>query len=117
MSETLTMGGGSVPAGSYAAEFAGASSWEGNPEYGPALQLRWRILSGDLEGQEATRIASKKLSPKSSLGKFALALKGGPIAAGEAFSFADYIGVRGLLVVESTDSGGSRVSAFIRQAN
>jgi hypothetical protein len=51
----------------------------------------------------------------SALGKFATALKGGPVSIGERFSFANYVGVRGSLIVEPTTSGGSRVAIFIRE--
>jgi hypothetical protein len=114
----FTMGSGGVPAGSYSAEFIGAEDFEdkNGKGYGPALSLKWKILDGEHAGEIASRIAGKKLSPKSTLGKFAVALKGGQIASGEAFRLGDYIGLRGAILVEPTESGGTRVGAFIRQA-
>jgi len=112
--QEFTMGAGGVPAGSYpSAEFIGTEDYEN--EYGKAVRLKWRILGGEQDGQEATRICSPNMSAKSALGKLAVALKGGPIAIGETFRFTDYVGVRGSLIVEQTQSGGGRVSMFLRQ--
>lgn len=116
MELTLTMTAGGVPAGAYVGEFVGVEPFEGGQEdYGEAVLLRWRITGGEHDGAEATRIVSKKFSPKSGLAKFAVALAGRAIAPGEAFSFASVVGVRGSLVVAETPSGsGTRVEAFIR---
>ena len=78
--------------------------------------MKWRVLEGEHANSEVTRICSMKLTPKTALGKFAVAIKGGAIDTGERFSFASYIGVRGSLLVEATDNGGSRVSVFLRDA-
>ena len=48
---------GGVPAGTYpSAEFIGTEDFEN--DYGKALKLKWRILGGEFDGQEATRICS-----------------------------------------------------------
>lgn len=113
----FTMGSGGLPVGSYRAEFVGAEAFDDNADkYGPGVSLRWRVLEGEQAGSEVTRICSAKLTPKSALGKFGVAIKGGEIKTGEQFSFAPYAGVRGSLMVEPTDSGGSRVSVFLRDA-
>jgi hypothetical protein len=113
----FTMQSGGLPVGSYRAEFIGAEPYSENAErFGQGVMLKWRVLEGDHAGSEATRICSAKLTPKTALGKFAVAIKGGAIETGERFSFAGYAGVRGSLLVESTDSGGSRVSVFLRDA-
>lgn len=114
--EAFTMTAGGVPVGNYVGEFAGVEPFEGGQaDYGEAVMLRWKILAGEHEGAEATRIVSKKFSAKSGLGKFAVALKGSPIQPGESFSFDSVIGARGSLIVEETPSGsGTRVGAFIK---
>ncbi|MEQ8847239.1 hypothetical protein [Botrimarina sp.] len=111
------MTAGGVPVGSYDAEFVGVEPFEEhNEQYGPAVMLKWRITAGEHEGAEASRICSKKFSPKSTLAKLAVALKGGAIAPGESFSFDAVVGTRGSLLVEQTDSGSTRVATFIRRA-
>ncbi len=53
-----------VPVGGYAAEYVGAEAFENESDYGPAVKLKWRILDGEHQGAETTRIVSQKLSPK-----------------------------------------------------
>ena len=113
----FTMQSGGLPVGSYRAEFIGAEDYlENVGKFGEAVLLKWRVLEGEHAGSDVTRICSKKLTPKTALGKFAVAIKGGAIQTGERFSFASYIGVCGSLLVEATDNGGSRVSVFMRDA-
>jgi len=113
----FTMQCGGLPVGSYRAEFIGAEPYRENVDkYGEAVSLKWRVLDGEHAGSETTRICSMKLTPKTALGKFAVAIKGGAIETGERFSFTSYVGVRGSLLVEATDNGGSRVSVFMRDA-
>jgi hypothetical protein len=115
MSHEFTMTVGGVPAGTYPlAEFIGSEDFENN--FGKAVKLKWRILGGECDGLEASRICSPNLTAKSALGKLAVCLKGGPIGIGERFRLADYVGCRGSLAVEATESGGGRVSVFLRQA-
>ena len=117
MSLEFTMGSGGIPAGSYRAEFVGAEEYSENAEkYGPGVLLRWQVTDGPEAGNETSRICSAKMTPRTALGKFAVALKGGPIAPGESFAFGDYVGVTGNVLVEGTDSGGSRVGVFLRDA-
>ena len=113
----FTMGSGGIPAGTYPnSEFLGAESYRENLErYGEGVILRFRVLDGEHAGEETSRICSAKMSPKSALGKFAVALAGRAIAPGDSFDFARYIGTRGSLMVEATESGGTRVSLFLRQ--
>lgn len=109
----FVMGSGGCPPGNYAmAEFVGTEDLEN--QYGKAIKLRWRIVGGPMDGQEATRICSPSLSQKSALGKLACQLKGAAISIGERFRFADFVGVRGSLIVEPTQTGGGRVAAFLR---
>lgn len=112
----FTMGTGGVPVGAYEAEFVGAEPYTENVEkYGPGVLLKWRILDGEEHaGDETSRICSQKMSPKSALGKFAIAIKGSPIATGDTFAFACHVGVTGIVILEETDSGGTRVSTFKR---
>ncbi|MCR9197315.1 MAG: hypothetical protein NXI04_01605 [Planctomycetaceae bacterium] len=102
-----------VPAGGYPAEFIGAEAFEN--DYGPGVRLKWRVLEGDHTGTETSRIVSQKLSPKSNLCKFVKSLKGADIEAGEQIDLMAYAGTRGLIVVEETESGSTRVGSFMRQ--
>lgn len=102
-----------VPTGGYSAEFLGAEAFEN--EFGPGVRLKWKILQGEHEGSEAMRIVSQKLSPKSNLYKFVKSLKGSDISAGEEIDLQSYAGVRGMIVVEETDSGATRVGSFLKQ--
>jgi hypothetical protein len=107
---------GGLPAGAYSAQFIGVEAYLENQEkYGPGVSLKFRVLDGEFAGQEATRICSQKLTTKSSLGKFAVALKGSALAAGERFNFAQYVGTLGTILVEQTDGGGSRIATFLKQ--
>ncbi|MEQ1904758.1 MAG: hypothetical protein ABL888_11275 [Pirellulaceae bacterium] len=111
------VGSGGLPAGAYQAVFVGAEAYNENVEkYGPGVSLKFRVVGGEHNAEEASRICSAKLTPKSSLGKFAVALKGGPVIAGERFNFAAYVGTQGTILVEATDTGGSRISTFLRMA-
>ena len=102
-----------VPTGGYAAEYIGAEAFEN--EYGEGVRLKWRILDGQHAGSEASRIVSAKLSPKSNLFKMVKALKGADLAPGEEIDLLSYIGAKGLIVVEETDSGATRVGSFLKQ--
>jgi hypothetical protein len=105
-----------LPVGAYTAEFVGAEPFTEKAEYGPGVALRFRVSGGAHAGEEASRICSAKLTPKSTLGKFAVALKGSAIQTGERFNFANFAGVAGTILVEATESGGSRISTFLKQA-
>lgn len=112
----FTVGSGGLPAGAYSAQFVGAEPYTENVEkYGPGVSLKFRVSAGEHANEEASRICSAKLTPKSSLGKFAVALKGSAIAAGERFNFDSYVGTLGTILVEQTDNGGSRISTFLKQ--
>ena len=112
----FVMSVGSVPAGSYFAVFEGAEPYRENSDrYGEGVLLKWKIVGGPHDGGKASRICAAKMSSGSVLGKLAVALKGSPIGIGERFSFSQFVGVRGSLLVEPTTTGGSRVSAFIRE--
>ena len=109
------MGSGGVPVGSYRAAFIGTEKFDQNVEkYGEGIALKWKVIGGEQDGAEASRICSPRLTPKSTFTKFATSLKGSKLEAGERFSFEKYIGLQGMLLVEETDSGSTRVAAFIR---
>jgi len=110
----MTRGGGSPP-GSYSAKFVRAEPFEQNVEqYGPAVKLVFVVDGGPEDGVENTAIASATLSPKSKLGKFAVALNGGPIAIDQEVDFGTFKDVSGLIVVEESPSGnGTRVTTFV----
>lgn len=106
---------GGLPPGAYSAQFVGAEPYTENQEkYGPGVSLKFRVTAGEHAGEEASRICAAKLTPKSSLGKFAVALKGSAIAAGESFNFASYVGSNGTILVEQTENGGSKITTFLR---
>jgi hypothetical protein len=113
----FVMKSGGIPVGNYQAEFISAEPFEdNNDKYGPGVLLRWRVIGGDHADEETSRIASAKLSPKSALGKLAVQLKGSKIESGERFQFDDFVGVKGLINVEETESGGTRVVTFLRSS-
>ena len=107
--------GGGVPASVYQVEFARAEAFD-EGEYGPGVKLIWKILDGEFAGEEATRICSMKLSPKSNLYQFVKALGGREPQPGERIELDSFVGTRGSVVVEELPSGSTRVSVFIRQA-
>ncbi len=113
---TVTSASG-VPAGSYNASFVGLDKYEDNADkYGEGVILKFKILTGERKGEEASRICSKKFSAKSNLYKFAKALKGRDLENGESFDFAGFIGTKGMIIVEETDSGSTRVATFLKSA-
>jgi hypothetical protein len=113
---TVTSASG-VPAGSYNASFAGLDAFsENSDKFGEGVLLKFKITTGDRKGEEASRICSKKFSAKSNLYKFAKALRGSDLVSGESFDFADYIGAKGMIIVEETDSGSTRVATFLKSA-
>jgi len=104
-----------VPAGHYPAEFVRAESFDEHAnEYGPAVKLVWRVTEGEHAGEEASRICAAKLSPKSNLARFVTALNGEVIAPGATVDLLSFAGVRGLIVVDETESGATRVATFLR---
>jgi hypothetical protein len=106
-----------VPAGPYSATFQGLDPFEENlDKYGEGCILRFVISSGDFKGKEASRIVSKRFSPKSNLYRFAKALIGRDLQSGESFDFADFVGTKGMVVIEATDSGATRVATFLKAA-
>lgn len=106
---------GSLPVGVYAAEFVGAEPYNENADkYGPGVSLKFRVIGGQHDAQEVSRICGAKLSQKSALAKFAVGLKGGPIEAGERINFDNFKGARGSIIVQPTESGGTRIEAFMR---
>lgn len=107
-----------VPVGSYNASFVGLDAYTENCEkYGEGCSLKFKILGGEHKDEEASRICSKKFSPKSNLYKFAKALIGRELQAGETFDFANFVGTRGMIIVEETEGGSTRVATFLRAAD
>jgi len=106
-----------VPVGSYNATFVGLEKYEENLDrFGEGALLKFKITGGDLKGQEASRICSKKFSAKSNLYKFAKALVGRDLVNGESFDFADQVGAKGMIIVEETEGGSTRVATFLKAA-
>jgi hypothetical protein len=105
-----------LPVGTYAAEFVRGESYtnEERSDLPPAVKLVWRVLAGKYEGSEGTRICSLKYGSKAALPKFLRSVMGRDPEPGEAIDLTQFAGVNGTIVVEETDSGGTRVSAFLR---
>jgi hypothetical protein len=113
MEFVVTSGG--LPVGVYACEFIGAEAYNENVEkFGPGVSLKFRVLGGQFDGQEVSRICGAKLSQKSALAKFCVGLKGGPIEAGERVNFDNFKGTRGSVIVQQTENGGTRIETFLR---
>ena len=113
--EMKTVGG--IPKGAYQAEFVRAEKYEQNVEqYGLGILLAWRVLNGELAGEEASRIVSAKLSAKSNLYKFVQALKGGPVEPGEKVDLESFYGTQGMVIVDKCggEGGSTRVETFLR---
>jgi hypothetical protein len=114
MKFTVTAGEG-LPIGSYAARFTAAEPFDnGSSEYGPGVKLTFEVLQGEHQGMKASRICSVKLSPKSNLYKFLQAFKGGKLEPGEQVDLLSFVGQTGMMIVEATDGGSTRVGSFIR---
>lgn len=106
-----------VPPGTYPARFECAEPFEDRQRlYGPGVKLKFRIASGDYDGDEVCRIVSPRCTPRSNLYGFAQALAGRDLVDGETVDFATFSGVSGLVVVEQTESGATRVEKFLRAA-
>lgn len=110
----IVTAGEGLPIGSYAAKFSAVEPFEN--EYGPGVKLIFEVLQGEHQGQTSSRICSAKLSPKSNLYKFLQAFKGGKLEPGEQVDLLSFIGQTGMMVVEQTDSGSTRVGSFIRMS-
>ena len=109
---------GGVPAGSYNAKFAGLEAYTENADrFGEGAMLTFKISGGDQDGETASRICSKKFSAKSNLYKFAKALVGRDLETGESFDFADHVGAKGMIIVEETEGGSTRVATFLKSAD
>jgi hypothetical protein len=114
---SFKVGGSGVPAGSYNVKFEGLEEYsENSDKFGEGCLLKFEVLSGDQKGNQTTRIVSKKFSTKSNLYRFAKALLGRELTRGEDFDFADFVGTKGLAIVEETESGATRVATFLRAA-
>jgi hypothetical protein len=107
-----------VPAGSYNATFEGVEAYTENlDKYGEAVVLKFKITSGEHKGEETSRICSKKFTAKTNLYRFAKALLGRELSKGESFDFANHINAKGMIVVEETEGGSTRVATFLRSAD
>lgn len=106
---------GGVPAGSYPAVYVGAEPYlDANNRFGEGVKLRFRVDSGEFAGDEAMRIVSSRFTARSNLFAFACALAARELTAGDEFDFSHYVGVAGLILVEQTEGGATRVAAFMR---
>ena len=85
--------------GNYSAEFIAAREREF--EFGPTVILEWRIVEDENEGERVSCLCKQESKSWGSLAKFARALNGGSIRAGERVRFDDFIGVRGIVEVKT----------------
>lgn len=116
-SSRFTMRSSGPPAGHHQVEFVRIEEFEGSEktkDYGAAVQLVFNILAGDHAGEEIFVVCSTKLSQKSKLGGYAVALNGGPISLGQEVDFASYYGRKGLLVVEENADGTTKPTSFLK---
>ena len=117
----MTWESGGVPPGAYSVEFVKLENFESEEnsnDYGPAVILRFKVLSGDYEGEETTRICSKKMNPRTELGKFARAITGSQGKVGQSFRWEDFYGQAFQALVEETPSGrGTRVGSVVKAAD
>ena len=113
----LIMGSGGIPPGAYSLELMAIEKWTENSEkYGDGVIFRFKVIGGDHDGEETSRITGSKLTPKSSLKKIAVGLKGSDIEAGEKVDFQEFIGRRYMGVVQETDSGSTRVETLLKDS-
>jgi hypothetical protein len=111
----LTVGSGGVPAGSYTGTFAGYEPQPENEEKGYQAGLRWsfKIDTGPHAGQTASRITGASPSPRNSCGKMLQGLIGRALQEGEQIDPDKYLGKRYMLVVATSQNGGTRVEAVV----
>lgn len=111
----FTMEAGGIPAGVYRASFIGVEIYNENADrFGQGVKLRFRVVDGPHANSETSRICSAKMTTGSALGKFAVALAGGQLSPGQSFDFAQHVNATGMIIVEATQAGGSRVASFQR---
>ncbi len=108
----FTMQHGGVHVGNYSVVFVGAEEFEN--EYGPGVQLKWQVTTGEHEGAILTRIVSAKLSPKSNLFKFVLALNGSKPEVGVEIDLESFVGTTGMAIIAEMESGSTRVESFLK---
>lgn len=112
-----TKTGGSIPCGEYPAEFIGDEPFDGNPEFGEAVMLKFRVTEGEHEDFVVTRIVSKKFSSKAALTRFIEDISGEPASPGKQIDTATLVGIEGTIRVVDTPSGRSKVDRFDRGKN
>ena len=112
--EFVATDGEGVPPSTYRAKISGFEDFTDNEaQYGPGYRVNYRITVGKHKGESSSRIFSKKFSKKANLRKFAEVLNAGPLETGEAFDFAEFVGMPGHLVVAETESGSYRAETFV----
>lgn len=118
MSSVFTMSSSGPPAGHHPVEFVGISPFESDNEktsgYGPAVSLLFRVTEGSHADEEIFVVCSKKLTSRSKLATYAVALNGGAIAMGQTVDFDSFIGTKGILVVDQDAEGATKPSSFLK---
>ncbi len=109
----IEQGGSTVPAGAFRARFTEVGDTE-HEEYGAGLRFVWKVVGGDHDGEETSRITGIKPTPKNALGKILAGLTGGGIEVGQTVDIESCIGREYLINVGETKGGGTRVESVIR---
>jgi hypothetical protein len=109
MATVLTVSAGGVPPGSYLAVFTGGEPTSN--EYGDGLRWQFEVLTGPFKGGKTSRTTTRIPTTKNSCGKMLSGLAGKPLAPGEDHDIESFIGKKYLIVVTTTDSGGTRVDS------
>jgi hypothetical protein len=111
----LTVSEGGVPPGTYAATFLGVEPQPENKDRGfpPGLRWRFKITSGTLAGQIASRVTGPAPSPKNSCGKMLASLLGRQLTPQEQIDPQKLVGQPFTVVVAAGQLGGTRVEAVV----
>ncbi|MCE9564876.1 MAG: hypothetical protein K8U57_22815 [Planctomycetes bacterium] len=106
----LTPTNGSVQPGSYVATFDSIEN--SSSEYGPGLKWQFTIVSGQASGSRITAFSGNNPTPQNKAGRFLSGVVGKPITVGVAVDIEPFYGQKRLIVVESGEKGGARITSI-----
>ena len=112
----ISNGVSSVPAGVYRATYISVEETDPHPEYGRGVRFRFKVTSGEYDGQEASVICGieKPPTPKNRLGKILGGLAGNPVQPGQSINAELFIGKSYMIQVGPAPSGtGTRIETVI----
>ncbi len=113
MQFTIEQGGSTVPAGAFRAKFTGVEDTE-HEEYGAGFRFVFKVVGGDHDGEDATRITGDRATSKNALGKMLAGITGGGIEVGQQVDIEACVEKEYLINVGETKGGGTRVESVIR---